>query len=433
MIPSAPDRWRPTPALLAAATVTLGCLLLAVLLRRGDLVAIAAPFLIGTLAALLATRPDQVGVQVEVVAPVGAAWEGDSLDLTVRIEIDAHVDCAVLQVPPAEAGLDVETADARRCLRPAAGRPVDLALRATAVRWGRWLIGPVSVSLVAAHGLLRYRVPAMGTAFVPVVPLREVFDATDAVPHATGMVGGHRSPRPGDGSDLLSLRPFLPGDRLRRITWPASLRTGQLHVRTSTDDRDVDIDIVLDTWTEVGLPGHTGATSIDTSVRASASIAEHYLGRGDRVGLIDLGQPGRAVRPAAGRRHMQVIFGALLSARLRRPDPDTTTRSLGRLRARSFVIVLSTLLNDSIGHHIATLAQAGRAVLVVDTLPSDVPIPHATEWTPLAWHLALLRRDTLIEALSERGVAVARWQGAGSLDAVLRQLSAAARAARRRR
>lgn len=428
-----PDRWRPTAALVASATVTLGVLLFAVLLRRSDLVVIAAPFLIGSCAALLASRSDQVGVRVALLAPQNAAWEGDCVELTVRLVVDADVDSILIQVAPAPQGLDVDASDAVRCIRPQPGEQVDLAVQADAVRWGRWPVGPVSVSLTSAHGLLRHRVPAMGTALVPVVPRRGFFDATDAVPHAAGMVGGHRSSRAGDGSDLLALRPYVPGDRLRRITWPASQRTGQLHVRTSTDDRDADIDIVLDTWTEVGVPGSPAGTSIDASIRAAASIAEPYLGRGDRVGLIDLGRPGRPVRPAAGRRHMQVLLGALLSARRRTPDADTASRALGRLWSRSLIIVLSALLNDEIGYHVAALAQSGRAVLVIDTLPTNLSVPQSDDWTPLAWQLVLLRRDTLVDTLAERGVAIAPWQGARSIDAVLRQLSVASRAARKTR
>lgn len=426
------ERWRPTPALLAGAVVVVGCLLLAVLLRRPDLVVIGAPFLIGALVALVSAPPDDVTVRVELQAPSGAVWEDERFELTARIEVDANIDVALVGVVTND-GLAPDRSDVLRCVRPVAGVPLLLPIRAEAVRWGRWTAGPVSISLGAAHGLLRRTCAARGAALVSVVPIRGSFEATDALPHAAGMVGGHRSPRPGDGSDLLALRPFVPGDRLRRITWPASLRTGRLHVLATTDDRDADIELVLDTWSELGVAGTPAGTSLDASVRAAASIAEHYLSRGDRVGLIDLGRPARPIRLAAGRRHLQVILDALLSVRVRTPDAGVTTRALGRVGPRALVVVLSTLLSEPIGGHVAALAQAGRAVLVVDTLPADVVVPPTGAWTPLAWRLALLRRDTLVESLSERGVPVARWQGAGSLDAVLRRLSVATRAARRSR
>ena len=38
-------------------------------------------------------------------------------------------------------------------------------------------------------------------------------------PRSSGLVGVHRSPRPGDGTELRDIRAFQPGDRLRRVDW----------------------------------------------------------------------------------------------------------------------------------------------------------------------------------------------------------------------
>lgn len=58
------------------------------------------------------------------------------------------------------------------------------------------------------------------------------------VPRAEGLIGGHPSHRPGEGSDVAGVRPFVLGDRLRRINWRVTGRTGTLHVTSTYADRD---------------------------------------------------------------------------------------------------------------------------------------------------------------------------------------------------
>src|SRR5262249_58725846 len=91
------------------------------------------------------------------------------------------------------------------------------------VRWGRAPVGPVRVSAVTGFGLLRSRPTLLPVRSVLVWPLRTAFVATDLVPRAEGVVGPHRSRRPGDGVEINGVRPFQPGDRLRRINWRVSL------------------------------------------------------------------------------------------------------------------------------------------------------------------------------------------------------------------
>ena len=46
-------------------------------------------------------------------------------------------------------------------------------------------------------------------------------------PHPVGLIGQNRSRRGGDGSEFFAIRPFQPGDRLRRVNWRTTLRTGR--------------------------------------------------------------------------------------------------------------------------------------------------------------------------------------------------------------
>jgi uncharacterized protein (DUF58 family) len=181
---------------------------------------------------------------------------------------------------------------------------------------------------------------------------------------------------------------------------------------------------------------------VDTTVRAAAAIAEHYLRHGDRIGLVELGGEFRYLPAKHGRRHLQSTLDWLLrvGSAPTGEEPDGPPGEPGygdfvldphRFPASALVIVLTPLLDADSGRVMATLARAGRLVVAVDTLGdlADRTII-GTQWTPMAQRLWRMDREHLIGQLWEVGVPVTGWAGAGSLDQVLRDLTRLAAAPR---
>jgi hypothetical protein len=56
------------------------------------------------------------------------------------------------------------------------------------------------------------------------------------------LAGDYRSSLLGDGTELALIRPYVPGDDVRRIDWNVTARTGEPHVRVHMAER------VLVTW-----------------------------------------------------------------------------------------------------------------------------------------------------------------------------------------
>lgn len=423
------DSWRPTPALARALGLSAVLFLLAVLFRRLDFLVLAVPLILGTVFGLL--RKPSGSLRVTLRTRAESLLEAQRTDATVTVAADDYIDVVsiALQTGSYLIGLHGEPRGATSLL-PGESHEVQLGLRA--IRWGRQPIGPVTVHAFAAHGLLR-RGPFIADPLrVTTLPLREVFEATDTVPRAHGMVGLHRSRRPGEGTDIAGVRAFVAGDRLHRINWPVSMRVGDLHVTATQSDRDTDVMLVLETQFDLGISeGIDGsASSLDTTVRAAASIAEHYLRHGDRVGLLDLGQPLRRIRPGGGRAHLVRLFDVLLDVRPSRASGITATVAMADIPPGALVIMLSPLVGDAAFGRAAALGRAGHAVLVVDTLPEGAQPPRRSEWTELAWRVWRLEREVDIGRLAELGVPVVTWRGAGSLDEVLRDISRAAAAPR---
>jgi len=315
---------------------------------------------------------------------------------------------------------------------PVRGRQVaEVELAGPVVRWGRHLLGPAVAHVFACDGLLASE-PAVARAVpLKVYPVTEPFQADDAMPRAAGLVGQHRSRRPGEGGELAGVREFAPGDRLRRIDWRVTLRTQRLHVAATLSDRDAEVVILLDVLHEAGESGGIGGTAsvLDVTVRAAAGIAEHYLHRGDRVSMLEYGYRARRLRPASGRRQYLTVLEWLLDVQPVRGvvEPSRSLFGSRPLPANALVVVLTPLLDPWSAQMLAGLVRSGRFVVAVDTLTAGVRPGAAAQsgsaWWPLAHRLWRLERENTIGQLREHGVPVVPWAGAGSLDLVLRDVS----------
>ncbi|WP_088977456.1 DUF58 domain-containing protein [Micromonospora coxensis] len=440
--------WAPTWALGRAVLLTGLLLIAAVLLGRADLVVLATPFALGTAYAL--RRRPVAAPQLEITAEDAHLVEGGALAGTVSVgnpdTVPYHLAVVRTRVSPwlrvervgfGGAGVDVSRsggADRPFVTAIPTGAAVDLELTGTALRWGRHPIGPAGARVATADGLLVSRAVITEPVRMRVYPMTEPFEAVEAMPRAAGLVGAHHSRRPGEGGELAGVRVFAPGDRLRRIDWRVSLRARQLHVAATLSDRDAEVVVLLDVLAEAGRSGGVkGAASVlDTTVRAAAAIAEHYLHRGDRVAMLEYGPAARRLRPATGRRQYLTVLEWLLDTHAESSPHEPYDQVFGPqlLSADALVVVLTPLLDERSAQMLARLARGGRFVVAVDTLPVDLPPPGDKGWAPVAYRLWRLDRDTMIAQLREHGVPVVPWAGAGSLDQVLRDVARLATAPR---
>ena len=91
-------------------------------------------------------------------------------------------------------------------------------------------------------------------------------------------------------------------------------------------ERSTDVVLLLDTFTDV--PGQDQQSSLATAVRGANGIADHYLRRRDRVGLIAFGGSIRWLVPGARYR----LLGAELAG-----EPGLLSNAALKWAAISFV------------------------------------------------------------------------------------------------
>lgn len=421
-------RWAVTFAHQRAVTVTGLGGIAAVVWQRPGLLVLVTPLLVVLVWSGL-TRPRRVPeVRARLTRPV--VTEGDRGYAVVRTGAVEH--CEVLGVSLADApwvageplhGATVHVVDERDRSRGASLVPT--AVRA--LRWGSHRVGPVAVAGLSPWGAFRWGPVTVDALPVRVLPRTQGFDVRAPAPHPRGLVGRHRASRPGEGSEFRSTRPFQWGDRLRRIHWARSLRTGELHVTSSYADEDTHVAVVVDAYHDLGVSeGVDGAAStLDHTVRAAASVAEHFLHQGDRVSLrVWSGRTPARIPPGTGRRHHRRILETLAVTRPAPQEHEERHLALDTVGAGTLVVLVSALISPAALTRAATLARHGTSVVVIDAFVEGVEPPEEDdEVAGLAWRIRMLERDRELRRIQQEGVPVVPWQGAGSLDEVLRRLA----------
>jgi uncharacterized protein (DUF58 family) len=406
------------------AVVALG-LLGALAARLPELVAVVAPFALLLLAGLLAARPPRLDARL--AAAEERTIEGQAVGLELELTAGAPVEQVEVLVGVPE-GLTVGDGPNPTALPLEAGEPTSLRWSLRGRRWGLYRPGRAWLRVRDRFGLFHYEAVAEAGR-----PLR-VYPGADALrslvrPFDTRVTAGEQVARAkGDGIEFADLRPFVPGDRVRRVNWRASARRGSLWVNEAHPERNADIVLFLDTFAEAGGTGGTLAAA----VRAATALAARYLDRRDRVGLVRLGGTLEWLLPGTGPGHLHRVVEALLEADA---TPSYVDKGLHLVPPRTLppgalVVAITPLLDERGRAILLDLHHRGWDLVVVEVSPLAHAEPPDGEFGALALRLWRLQRQALWARYERLGIAVAEWREDVPLDAVLEEVAAFRRFAR---
>ncbi len=408
--------WTPTAALVRAVVVGSAALSAGLVFGRADVAVLAVPLLAGV--ALAARRAGGTAPGVRVALPrivEQGRWTGVDLALSGA----AHAELVTVRVPArdrmphgATLALSPPPAGSSRTFRA----PVLVCGR------GRVMLARPDLLTLGQDGLFAHGPHPAPEALSLALAAFDAVPPGPLPPRPAGMVGGHRTRRPGDGSDLLDVRAYQPGDRLRRIDWRLTARRGIPYVRRTSVDADADVVLFLDSRFDVGTeaalwarpPGRDSAgrgvpgSSLDLAVRAATSIAAAQLGNGDRVALVDLASRASWLRSGSGRRQLTRLRMRLALARAL-PQSMGVVLEPRRLPAGAVVIVLSPYLDDVALEVALANARRGAQVLAIDVLPDPVLADLAVPCAAQALEGVLAEQAGRRAALARHGIPVMRW------------------------
>ncbi|MGX7825307.1 DUF58 domain-containing protein [Actinokineospora sp. 24-640] len=424
--------WRGTDALFRGAVGGVGLVTAGVVTHRVDLLLIGAPLVIGTVLALAVP----VGRVPELRAGrlPRAVDSGEAGRLTVETDADPGTEFLAVRLPAPDA-----RGPGPVHLLPGTARRVVAKLR-----WDAWGEG-VDLRpdhLAAGRDALLISGPVTGPE-----GRRTVLPAADPVvpgalpPRVAGLVGAHRSPRPGEGTEHRAVRPFQPGDRVRRVDWRVTLRSGAatglplstLHVREHHAEADADLLLALDSRVDVGPRLADWSTaeqgvavrpdgSLNTAVGAVVALAAGYLRQGDRVGLVDLGRPQLGLPPGVGHRQLLRIRHQLVACSRSAGWAPRPVLRPQQVPAGAVVVALSPFLDDPVVDCVVRVARRGVIVVAVDVLPPALAPDPDTEWGDVVRRIILAEHTARLAALRAHGVPVIPWTTGATVADTLRRL-----------
>jgi uncharacterized protein (DUF58 family) len=156
------------------------------------------------------------------------------------------------------------------------------------------------------------------------------------------LAGDFRSAFAGIGSELFQVRPYEPGDDVRRIEWNVTARTGQTHVRVELAERVLVTWLVLDSSASMAF-GTADRRKADVAEGVVLAVGHAATRRGNRLGLVAFGpEEPRFRRPRQGRRGLLLTLEALRDAPAGKGDLGEALKLVDGLAIqRSLVVVVS--------------------------------------------------------------------------------------------
>ena len=416
---------RATWKLSAYAALSGFGLVAALVLGRPEIVALTAPFLIAVGVGLAVSASPRFTAEI---AADERSVEGDEIDIRITLVASTPVDRldVFVRLPP---GLELAGGKQARSVRLARGERRELELTVRAERWGAHELGPVYLrardpfGLLVAEGMLS-RMPEIRVYPVEDT-LRRILQPRETQVFSGSEVARHK----GEGIEFADMRPWAPGDPLKRVNWRATARRGDVWVNESHPERNTDVILFVDSFAEAR---GQDASTLDLAVRATAALAHSYVGRRDRVGLISFGGILRWLEPGMGTVQLYRVVDALLDTQIILSYYWTGIDVIPQrtLPPNSLVVALSPLLDGRSVDALLDLRARGHDLCVLDVSP--VPFMRRTESgvDSIAYDIWILRRDALRHRLQRSGVAVAEWREGTPLQAAVEEVRAFRRHAR---
>jgi uncharacterized protein (DUF58 family) len=246
-------------------------------------------------------------------------------------------------------------------------------------------------------------------------PRAAALDSRVVLSRLPSRLGEHPSRSAGEGMEFTGIREFVPGDRQRRINWPATTRRGRLQLNTFAAERTQNVVVIADVSADVGEPGFTPA---DLALRGAAAAARAYLHVRDRVGFVRYQGGASWVPPGTGPRQHYRILDMMLtdpgSGGLIPRGTAVTRLPRAALPPGSLILVFSPLLDRRIVETLRDLRERGFAILIIDVLNTEPQ--QIDRLGALARRIWRLEQQAIRFSLRELGIPLVQWDGVQSLD-----------------
>jgi uncharacterized protein (DUF58 family) len=389
---------------------------------RVELLVLAAPLLLALGWWLAHTRTPSIRLGLDL--DTARCLEGDLVTATVVVGVDVDdgrgrrpgrpvvVEVGVA-VPP---GFWVEGPPAQRLLVVEAGEPRSVTVTLRAVRWGAYPIGRLAARVHGPGALVAFERVVDRMSTVRIFPEFERLRRGVVPPDPRAQAGEYVSRLRGEGLEFAEVRPFAPGDRIRRVNWRVTSRHDALYVNQFHPERNAEVVLFLDTFADVGPRGRS---SLELAVRGSAILARYYLRHRDRVGLVSFGGLLDWITAGTGDRQLFRIVDYLMAVDqyVSFAWKDLAYLPARTLPPRALVVAFSPLEDERALRALANLRARRFPLVIVDTLDESVVPRLPGPGGDAAYRAWRVGREGVRDRLASLGAPVVPWPGTSGLEA----------------
>ncbi len=382
------------------------------------LVAFATPLALAVVLGLTRSRP--LAPEIEVSISPLLSGPSEPIEVTLVVRSPTSSICHLSLVLPAAVSSQGPAAWTV-LLRP--GRQEVLACTVRASRAGRYSLGGIEVRVTDTAAALVGAGEIVGAVTIESRPTPLALKTLVRPEHVRATAGDRVARLAGDGIEFADIREEHVGALERRINWRATARTGTTCVNVHHPERSTDVVLLVDTFTEAVLP---------EVISVAVSLADTYMRRHDRLGLIAFGGILDWVEPGTGPSHLERIRQSLLSSTAYFSYAWKTAEVIPRrlFPGGCLVLAVSPLGDPRFAATIASLRSRGLdlAVIEVEPAPPDADPSYPAE--SLARRIVSMERLELRRRFWRLGVAVATVEGPEGIGAALVEISSFRRSAR---
>lgn len=400
------------------STVVYGLLLVGLVTLRGELVALAIPFMCYLLYGLY-NAPETPSIEIERKLSSERVAPGSDIVVTLIVRNNGGDIEELSLEDQISTSLSIRLGSNRHLIRLPRNTSRSVTYTLVGPR-GAYNFGAVSTEARDMLGLIHRKniLSAPGQLFV--FPDLRRLKSVSIRPRKTRVYAGQIPARAGgSGTEFFGVREYQPGDSPRAINWHATARHAEaLYANEFQQERVADVGIVLDARERANLFREEHSI-FEYSVTAAAAISDAFISQGNRVGLLIYGSYLSWTLPGYGKIQREKILHALARAM---PGISSVFEGLEHLSSRMFppesqIVLVSSLVHDDL-NVVVQLRARGYQVMVV----SPDPIKFESGFLPsshdvkLAARIVRMERDLLIKRLERAGVQVIEWDVSKPFD-----------------
>ncbi len=400
------------------STIVYALLLAGLITLRGELIALAIPFVLHLLYGFY-NAPENPDIQIERrLSSERVAPESDVLITLIIKNKGKDIEELTLE-DRLSSNLTIRLGSSRHLIRLPKGSSQTVSYTLAGPR-GSYNFESIFIEARDMLGLIHHKATLSAHGQLFVFPDVRRLKSVAIRPRKTRVYAGQIPARAGGaGTEFFGVREYQTGDSPRSINWHATARhTEAMYANEFQQERVADVGIVLDARERANL-FRDGQSIFEHSVTAAAAISDALISHGNRVGLLIYGSYLSWTLPGYGKIQREKILQSLARAV---PGVSSVFEGLEHLSSRMFppesqIVLVSSLVHDDLSV-VVQLRARGYQVLVVspDPIKFERSLLSLSKSVELASRIVRMERDLLIKRLERAGVQVIEWDVSKPFD-----------------